>query len=768
MRAPACRMTPQGDYRMSRCGVVGTLAMFVVVCVVGVGSMTDPGGWAEAALAPTAMVLAALMGVGPLLRRARPTGLWLLVTLTGGCFLVALLLRPEELFAPYLGIADVLYVTGYLSFGVWLFAMARRINCLAPGRLLLDTAMFTVATTLLVWSLATGQDHPAEVYPSLQRSMYPVFDSMALAASTHVALRMGRLVPAMWWNTAGIAVQVLLDLYYAYFVFRGLVPPLDLFNALSLVPYFLLALAATHPSAALLGDLRLESGPRRPSSRRTAAASLLVLPAYASLLLTGEDATQWQIRFGLVAVLIIVLFIHLHLVLAELRRSEEDSRHRATHDPLTGLLNRSALLDSVAALLREQNAVGGHTVLLFLDCDHFKEVNDTWGHHAGDTLLCEVSARLSRAVRSGDLVARHGGDEFVVVMRVSGISEVPTVVGRVEGLFREPVEVLPGHPMSVGLSIGAALASPGDVEDPVRLFGRADAALYEAKNRGRGCAVLWDDVLASRTVARTTLHRALAEAVASESIELVFQPIMSGPGHTHVHGYEALARWEDPELGVVPPDVFIQTAEELGIIAELGESVLNRACAALVQIRRHGRGDEVMSVNVSPSQLLRSDFAQRVVRVLESYRLPGEALWLEMTENVLVHHERILPTVTALRNAGVRLSLDDLGTGYASFTSLMRMPVDGVKLDRSLLDHEELRSDSEELIGHTLGLLRGFGVHHVVAEGVETEEQAAMLERGGCPYVQGWFFGRPAPLESWLTPPDASTAVSAGVTTAAP
>jgi diguanylate cyclase (GGDEF)-like protein/PAS domain S-box-containing protein len=431
-----------------------------------------------------------------------------------------------------------------------------------------------------------------------------------------------------------------------------------------------------------------------------------------------------------------------------LKQAEIEARERASRDPLTGLLNRSGfmgLLEARAkAHARQHRGVAPSGCLLVLDIDHFKSVNDVYGHAAGDRLLQAVAGRLQRAIRKTDLAARLGGDEFALFLCGAGPDDARA---RVEQIIAAAARATPVGPVRLipSLSVGAAIASQ-DGADCDTLLRHADRALYEAKRLGRNRAVFYADRLAEELADRRRLAERLRRALATDRVEVALQPqlrIADGA----IIGFEALARWTDAGQPV-PPLAFVAAAEEHGLAERLGRAVMACALAAAGSLRRATGQPIRVSVNVSTAQLLAEDFADQVLAQLKSADLPPQALELEITETVFLDRSfaRISSMLDQLRGLGIRLALDDFGTGHASLSHLGTLSVDCLKIDRSFV--EAIGVDRRrELIARTIiGLARGLELE-CVAEGVETRQQLRFLESHGCNLVQGYLVGRPVALE---------------------
>jgi diguanylate cyclase (GGDEF)-like protein len=430
----------------------------------------------------------------------------------------------------------------------------------------------------------------------------------------------------------------------------------------------------------------------------------------------------------------------------ERRRSEAETRHQALHDPLTGLPNRALFRDRLQHALARSRRHGGTLAVLFLDVDNFKVVNDSLGHEAGDELLTALAPRLAEAVRSGDTVARFGGDEFVLLCEeVADEREAVEIAQRVKECFARPLRIAGGEHF-VTASIGVALPSTGH-NDPDSLLRDADAAMYQAKERGRARYEVFDADMRASAVKRLQVEAELRRALERDEMRLVYQPVIDiDPGR--IVAVEALLRWHHPEHGVVPPLDFIPVAEESGLIVPLGTWVLREAMLKAVHWRRMCGPDDtpvVVSVNLSARQVSEPDLVPTVVRLLEETQVDPRQIALEITETVLVEDTATAAkTLHELENLGVRLVLDDFGTGYSSLGYVKRFPLSFLKIDRSFV--AELGGDgrNDAIISAIAEMSRALGAR-VVAEGVETEDQLAGVRKLGCELAQGFLFSRPVP-----------------------
>ena len=428
--------------------------------------------------------------------------------------------------------------------------------------------------------------------------------------------------------------------------------------------------------------------------------------------------------------------------ITERREFERRLAHQATHDHLTGLPNRALFVERLADRMRHATMTGPALAVCFLDVDHFKYVNDSRGHTIGDELVVEVAARIASCARGADLVARFGGDEFAVL--VEGLTDRTGAVAyawRLLSAFDRPF-VLDGVECFVTASVGIAFGVSGD--DPDDVLRQADAAMYHAKQSGRARVEVFDETLTARAAERLEMESSLHQALLGDQLAVYYQPVVTIDTGSVV-GVEALVRWQHPERGAVPPLAFIPVAEESGLILQIGRWVLARACAQAARwITEGGDASEfTVSVNVSNRQLEHDRMISEVAAALEDSGLPPHCLVLEITESFFI---RDLPAAVrrlqALRRLGVRIAIDDFGTGFSSLNSLSRLPIDVVKIDKSFID--ELGTRYDAVIGAVVEVAGAFDLK-VVAEGIEREEQRARLEELGCPFAQGYLFGRPGP-----------------------
>jgi diguanylate cyclase (GGDEF)-like protein/PAS domain S-box-containing protein len=427
--------------------------------------------------------------------------------------------------------------------------------------------------------------------------------------------------------------------------------------------------------------------------------------------------------------------------ITERKRVEERTRRLALHDSLTDLPNRALFHDRLQHALAEAQRYGRQVALLLLDLDHFKDVNDTLGHPAGDRLLVEVARRLRGCVRASDTVARLGGDEFGVILTELRQPEIAAIVARqLLSMLAEPVR-LGGQEVHTGASIGITLF-PADGADPDQLLRGADLALYQAKAQGRYTYRFFAVAMGAQVDARKALERDLRRALQERELELDFQPQLDLAANQIV-GAEALLRWRHPGRGPVSPAEFIPLAETSGLIVPLGSWVLREACRQARAWRTAGLAPVTIAVNLSLAQCRNGDLAQTTGQALRATGLEPRWLELEVTESLFLNQGNgHLDDLHRLRAQGVRVSIDDFGTGYSSLGRLQQLPVDQIKIDRSLVAGVGRSPDAETIVRALIKLGSSLGLR-VMAEGVETAEQRAFLQAEGCDAVQGFHIGRP-------------------------
>jgi diguanylate cyclase (GGDEF)-like protein len=435
------------------------------------------------------------------------------------------------------------------------------------------------------------------------------------------------------------------------------------------------------------------------------------------------------------------------VALATAARDRELYR-RANYDPLTRLPNRTLFLEELARELARAERQSKQLAVLFVDLDGFSDVNDSLGHAAGDELLVRAGERLRACVRKSDLVARLGGDEFTAVLPdVRESSDAAMVAQHLIATLSQPYDIGHGDTF-VSASVGIAIY-PADGASAPELLRHADMAMYRAKERGRGSFAFFEDAMHREAQRRLALDRELRQALENQEFVLYYQPQLDLRANRIV-GAEALIRWQHPTRGIVAPGPFISFAEETGLIERIGEWALNTACEQFMVWKRAGVPIDHVSVNVSPRQFRRKDFTDSVARAIEAAGLEPGTLHLEITEGVLVDDSGAAnATLERLIELGTRLELDDFGTGYSSLAYLQRLPVGTIKLDRTFIKGIPASDNAQAIVRAAIAMVHALK-KEVVAEGVETGEQLALLRAWGCDAIQGYHLSKPVPADEFV------------------
>ncbi len=486
----------------------------------------------------------------------------------------------------------------------------------------------------------------------------------------------------------------------------------------------------------------LETGLRACWSTPIKANDDRVIGTFAFYFRECRGPSRWHQR-------IVDACVHLSALAIERKEARTEIARLAYYDVLTGLPNRSYLRNLISEAIKGCTA-GKHVALAFLDLDNFKDVNDTLGHSAGDELLIQFADRLRAQMQPGDVLGRLGGDEFVLILPDREASEATLVASGITESLVAPFRISTRHvPMSASMGISIY---PDNATDIDTLIQQADAAMYQAKRAGRSTWRLFSAEMSGLAKQRLALSAALRSAIVNDGLQLRYQPqVRTADGA--IHGVEALARWHDPVLGDVSPAKFIPLAEETGLIEQIGLWSIREACRQMAEWRASGLDIPCVSVNLSPINFQNTNLAASVAEMLAEYGLPPEVLMLEITESVILNERSVaIETMTAVRKLGVGLSLDDFGTGYSSLSRLAQLPIRELKIDRSFMRDIEQDRGARAIVttvvraGQSLQLT-------VVAEGVETEGQRALLAELGCDVVQGFLYApalSPPAFGRWL------------------
>ena len=434
------------------------------------------------------------------------------------------------------------------------------------------------------------------------------------------------------------------------------------------------------------------------------------------------------------------------------RKASEQRIHRlAYYDVLTQLPNRSLFQDRLHTALQHAERHGEWLVLMFLDLDRFKPINDSLGHAAGDRMLKEVAARLLGCVDEEETVARMGGDEFTLLLasrstREGALNRAIHVAEAILASMAQPF-LLEGREFFVTASIGIAL-SPQDGQELSQLMKNADTAMYHAKEMGKNNFQFYQAEMNARALERLELESDLRHALEQGQFQLYYQPQFSGDGRC-LTGAEALLRWQHPSRGLVPPVEFIPVLEELGLVVQVGDWVLAEACAQMKRWQAAGMDIPKVSVNLSARQFADGQLALRISRILQEHQLPSTALEVELTESILMHDvAETLQILAGLKRLGLCIAVDDFGTGYSSLNYLKQFPIDVLKIDRGFVDGLPDGEQDAQIARAIIAMAHSLNLA-VIAEGVETQAQLDFLREHGCDQVQGYLFGKPMPASQF-------------------
>ncbi|MBT0769053.1 EAL domain-containing protein [Kineosporia sp. J2-2] len=656
---------------------------------------------------------------------------------------------------PYPSPADGVYLLAYplVSAGFVVLVRARQQRRDVAG--LIDSGVLTAGLALVSWVVlgapiarAGDLSFPEKVVGVA----YPAADILLLAVLMRLVIVPGGRTPAFRLLTGAALALLVADSVFAVLIATSGYES-SAVDLVWLASYVLWGSAALHPSMRELTETHVHK-PVPFTRRRLTALTVAVLLAPVILivqLISGTAPSVWAVALASIVLFSLVVMrmnaaIQQVVVSTEQRvRLQNDLAYQAAHDSLTELANRARALELIEAGLHRGQRSGGPVGLLFIDLDHFKAVNDTHGHRAGDDVLRETAARMKRLIRAGDSIGRLGGDEFVVLIEsVSTERDLIDLAERLVASISAPMRA-GGHDVVIGASIGVAVNRDGGT-DAAGLLHEADAAAYRAKSAGRGRVEVFDEALRRQLDERAELEEAIREGLAAGEFLLHYQPVVRVDGAT-LEGYEALVRWNRPGHGLTMPDSFIPTAEKSTLICHLGRWVLGEATLRFARwLQTRTMDDEepgspvTIAVNISGRHLAAASIVTDVKNALRAAQLPPELLVLEITETVLIDEPAAAPHLRALRELGVKISIDDFGTGYTSIGQLQFLNADTLKIDKSLVGSQ--RPGAAELVELVVRAAHAFGLS-VIAEGIEHEEQVLALQRVGCDSAQGYLFARP-------------------------
>jgi diguanylate cyclase (GGDEF)-like protein len=681
----------------------------------------------------------AAMAAGVVLhRRVGDRGVFDPVVLIGGG-LMALVLTQG-------GLSDVKgagWATAFalLAYPLLTRGFARLFSARAPGRdadLFVQAGLAALATGVAL-SVMTAGAAPHVRHAVLLPIVLASLDAGLLAIAARLLLLPGERVPAYTALAAGQAALLAAHLSLIAVIMRGGADVIVV-ELLAAVTFTLFGAAALHPSCRVLddpvdGDLPAFSGRH---------LALVIAATLLGPLSVGAQVARHQPVSRTTALGAALVALMLAAYMASLLRDRATAEHRVHHDELTGLPNRTLLMDRIARAIAHARRSGAPVAVLFIDLDRFKWVNDHYGYGTGDALLRLTAERLGHALRDEDTVARMGGDEFGVLLpHVSGTDGVVTVAEKLLELFRAPVDI-GGERFVATASVGVAIY-PYDGDDPDSLIATADAAMYRAKTAGRDAFELHSAELASRAQERLAVEVALLSAIQHGELVLHYQPVFDLRTRAVV-GAEALVRWQHPEQGLIMPGGFVPVAEQSDLVVTLGAAVLDNACEQLAKWADAGLPPVSVAVNVSARQL-RQGMADLVAAALRTAGADPASLVLELTETAALDDlDHMAAALGEIRRMGVRWAIDDFGTGYCSLTYLSRLPVDTLKIDKSFV--QSAAPADESIVAAIIAMAHGLGLT-VVAEGVERPEQLSTLMARGCDLVQGFLLGPPLPAHQF-------------------
>ncbi|KGY13275.1 histidine kinase [Vibrio tubiashii] len=429
----------------------------------------------------------------------------------------------------------------------------------------------------------------------------------------------------------------------------------------------------------------------------------------------------------------------------DLQDTKEQLEYLASHDELTGLPNRAQLHNNIREGIKASKQSCCQLAVMFVDLDDFKKVNDLYGHSAGDKLLSEIGKKFDEFLGPDDFVARFGGDEFIFCFsNLESLSHTESKVELIKQVFKQQF-VIDGKVVFASCSIGVSMY-PSDGDEPEELISKADIVLYKSKARNKGDVLFFDKSINKQVQYDFLLERELRGAIERDELSVSYQPQVNAKTGK-LYGVESLLRWHNPQLGHVSPLEFISLAEEIGLIGQIGDFVLNRACEEFARLFPSPQHSSVLSINISPMQLRDSAFISKLKEAVSKNQLPNNRVTLEITENVLISDlETVTPIITQIKELGFTISLDDFGTGYSSLSYLSNLPLDELKIDRHFVDKMLSSKQSDSLVKAILAIAQSAKMR-VVAEGVETEAQKSVLIDYGCDVLQGYLIERPMPIE---------------------
>jgi diguanylate cyclase (GGDEF)-like protein len=647
-------------------------------------------------------------------------------------------------------LANVLYLASYpVAIGATIGLLVHR-GSRKDMAIFTDAAVYAVAGWLAIWVTAVHpvlRDSGISFWDWVPTVLYPPLDLIVLVAIWRVG-RGGLRSTAPWRLLAfGFTAMIVADVLFAVLLMPETGFWSDALTIGYLVAYGGVAAAAVHPDMSIV--VALPEPTLRPASQNARVVGLgcaLTVPAVLLLAWPGSVVQVPELTAVASLALVVGSMTRVLFVINRHRHAESLLAWQAIHDPLTGLPNRAAFISQVQVVAQRARLHGESWTLLYCDLDEFKLINDSLGHGAGDELLVAVSHRLTQVLRSGDFVARFGGDEFVVLCEHQSSDQASIAAAeRIARALEEPF-VVAGTELHISASVGVVAGAFELAEHADDLLLDADLAMYAAKTRGRGRIACFDGTMRVEIQERLATENALRKALFDEDLRLAYQPIISLTDGS-VAAREALLRWDRGPLGLTPPSVFIPVAERLGLILDIGSWVLRHAARDLRRLQQTDSNSRI-AINVSARELRQPDMAQRALEIVQTECVGPESIILEITESSLLERTGTVDAnLDLLHDAGFRFAIDDFGTGYSNLAYLEQLQVDTIKIDRSFVsrlgsDHDPTLVRAIVNMAHSLGIT-------VTAEGIERSEQLDIVRALGCDHAQGFLFGAPliAPVE---------------------
>ncbi len=653
--------------------------------------------------------------------------------------------RHETPLAASLALAAV----GCLLIG--LFLLARLLLPSSSRGIWADSSIIAVGAWVVSWELFVRplRETAGDIVSIVFYGVHHPASSVALFLVVVILLDRKDRPPAIWFAAAALTLKMAGDIVYSLIDVGRLSSDADRYALpIYVAAYFCAGSTFLHPSVERLGRPQL-GVVANPLSRLAVTFASMSAPAFVLAAIAPVDLTDTLVRGISATVGVFVITLRVITAVRANVRDQAELLHGVQTDPLTGLPNRTVLLQSINELLRDSWHPDEHPTLFFVDLDRFKNINDSLGHAAGDEVLVTVAQRLVNAMPEGATVARFSGDEYVVLdTTAKSTGGAMAVAERLLAIFREPLALSQGD-VFVTASIGVAAISATSSTSPEDLVRHADTAMYRAKDAGRNCVAVYDESMHERVAHRLAVETALYRALDRRELRLFHQPILDLQSGDVV-GFEALMRWQQADGTIVSPAEFIPIAEDTGTIVPIGSWAL---LEALTQLRRWiddgvCSPSATMSVNVSPRQLADSNFPSIVGEAITRSNVPPQLLWLEVTESVMITEpELALSTLRRLRSLGVRVALDDFGTGYSSLSLLQKFPLQRIKIDRAFVQGVADNPNDRSLVRTIIAMGRSLGLD-IVAEGVESVHQLQVLSDLGCSKAQGYLISHPVPADA--------------------